>query len=544
VSEVSLQAGEAQAQAPPQERLHSGFLRSAARWPDAVALRVGATDFTYEQVENTARRWAAALLIGSERPLRRVGVFAYRNEVSYVGVLACLLAGAAFVPLHGTLPDERIRLMLEAADLDAVIVDADSLGIYRRICASSASETWCLLAPESAVVDVPGIRHRFGASDLAAIAPLDSPLHVDASDPAYILFTSGTTGRPKGVPISHANVAHFLHVNQERYALTPEDSLTQTFDQTFDLSVFDLFMAWGAGATLVGMQPIHLLAPHRFLVDNGITVWFSVPSVVALLRKQGTLRPGSMPTLRWSLFCGEALPREAAEQWQLAAPNSVVENLYGPTELTIACSVHRWEPLTSPALCVNASVPIGRLYPGLHGLVMDDRLEAVPDGGAGELCVAGAQTFHGYLGADRAASKLIDRRGPEGTPLTYYRTGDRVRMLPNGDYAYLGRVDHQVKVGGYRVELAEIEAALSRSDAVVGAVAVGWPVDDSGAIQGIVGFVVGAQADPEVALSRAREVLPHYMHPRHVHALKAFPLNANGKIDRNRLRQLLADGEL
>lgn len=166
------------------------------------------------------------------------------------------------------------------------------------------------------------------------------------------------------MPVTHGNVRAFLDAAQQRYQLTSQDRLSQTFDQTFDLSVFDLFMAWEHGARVCAMDSLELLAPFNYLERNGITVWFSVPSVAAVLNKRDALTPGRMPTLRWSLFCGEALPRQLAEAWQAAAPNSTVENLYGPTELTIACSVHRWDPATSPQLCVHDNVPIGEVFPG------------------------------------------------------------------------------------------------------------------------------------------------------------------------------------
>ncbi len=378
-----------------------------------------------------------------------------------------------------------------------------------------------------------------GKRELAGFLPLTQLPPVLSGEVAYLLFTSGSTGTPKGVPVTHANVLHFIDVMTARYAIQPEDRFSQTFDQTFDLSVFDLFVAWERGACVYVLQPLELIAPTRFVNRHGLTVWFSVPSVPALMRKKGFLKPGAFPTLRLSLFCGEPLPTASAEAWQEAAPNSVLENLYGPTELTIACLLHRWDAEASPALCVNGMVPIGRPYPGLGALVLDDKLQPVEGEEPGELCVSGPQTVPGYWQDEaRTAERFITVPVSPSTALRAYRTGDRVARLKTGDYVYLGRVDHQIKVLGHRVELGEIEAALRRDPAVVEAIAVGWPMEE-GTAQGIVAFVSGAGIEPARLLESARSTLPDYMAPREIRIMDTMPLNPNGKIDRNALRDLL-----
>ncbi|MEU0332760.1 amino acid adenylation domain-containing protein [Streptomyces sp. NPDC006193] len=515
-------------------RLGAGLLHHASTQPGRVALTIGRRAYTYEETALTARRWAAALVEAVGRRPARVGVFAHRSEVSYLGPPAALFAGAAFVPLNRKFPPARTRTMLERADVDAVLVDAASAPQLGEVLARSPRPPVILL-PDARRADVPHLAgpagHRvLDAADLAAFPPLRELPAPAPDDHAYLLFTSGSTGTPKGVPVTHANVRAFLDVNQERYRLTPEDRLTQTFDQTFDLSVFDLFMAWENGAAVCAMDPIELLAPFRYLERNGITVWFSVPSVAAVLRRRGVLRPGAMPTLRWSLFCGEALPRATAEAWQAAAPYSTVENLYGPTELTIACTVHRWDPVTGPAACVHDNVPIGRPYPGLHTLVVDEQLAEVADGEAGELCVAGPQTTPGYWRAPELTAQRYFRRDGR----TYYRTGDLVRRL-DGQYVCLGRNDQQVKVGGHRVELGEIEAVLRRAGALE-AVCLLWPDD-----QTITAVVCGGADDPDALADACAAGLPAYMVPKSVRVVEEMPLNANGKVDRAALRDRLGE---
>ncbi|MFF3017242.1 amino acid adenylation domain-containing protein [Streptomyces sp. NPDC057939] len=511
-------------------RLGSGLLRHASGRPDSVALTLGRRDYTYEESALIARRWAAPLVEATGGRPRRVGVFAQRSEASYLGVAAALFAGAAFVPLNRKFPVERTRSMIERADLDALIVDSASLRGLAELLRGLARKPVVLLPDtlRGAAGDLGDVR-VLDAVDLATAVPLepDQLPPVSSEDLAYLLFTSGSTGVPKGVPVTHGNVRAFLGANQERYRLTPDDRLSQTFDQTFDLSVFDLFMAWENGARLCAMDPLEILAPFKYLERNGITVWFSVPSVAAMLRKRGVLGPGTMPTLRWSLFCGEALPRASAEAWQAAAPGSIVENLYGPTELTIACTVHRWDPTTGPDACVHDNVPIGRPYPGLSTLVVDERLVPVPDGTIGELCVAGPQTTPGYWRDPRiTAQRYFAHEGR-----TYYRTGDLVRLRA-GEYVCLGRNDQQVKVGGHRVELGEIEAVLRRAGAVEAA-ALLWPDPET------ITAVVTGDVEPGALTDACTAALPPYMVPRSVRVIGELPVNGNGKVDRAALRRWL-----
>jgi amino acid adenylation domain-containing protein len=358
---------------------------------------------------------------------------------------------------------------------------------------------------------------------------------------AYLLFTSGTTGRPKGVAVSHRNVLHYVAAIQTRYGLTGDDRCSQTFDQTFDLAVHDLFVSWSAGACVYAMQPIELLAPVRFVQKHGLTVWFSVPSAAVLAAQKGMLKPGSMPSLRHSLFCGEPLLDGTAQRWQAAAPNSALDNLYGPTELTIACFAYRWTAQRSPGEAYNGIVPIGRPLSGLGAVVVDDRMAAVPEGDAGELLVCGPQTSPGYWqDPERTAERFVDLAVSPTQTFRFYRTGDRVRRTTNGDYVYVGRTDNQIKVLGFRVELGEIESVLVQDAGALQAVAAGWPIED-GRTTGIVAFVSGTTMPPEEIVRVAARKLPSYMVPSQVHVVAEMPLNANGKIDRRRLVAELAE---
>ena len=337
--------------------------------------------------------------------------------------------------------------------------------------------------------------------------------------------------------VAHRNVTHFVEAMVERYGVTEEDRFSQTFDLTFDLSAFDMFVAWERGACLCCPTQAQKLFPGRYIADCGITIWFSVPSTAVLMSRLHMLKPGKYGGLRYSLFCGEALPVEVMQKWAEAAPNSILENLYGPTELTIACTLYRWDPARSPAECEQGVVPIGAAYPGMQVLVADEHQREVPIGEAGELLMTGPQLTLGYhCDPERTAAAFVT---PPGHSEIYYRTGDRVRRpRPGQPLVYLGRIDNQIKIRGYRVELGEIEAVLRQEARVEVAIAIGWPPTASGA-DGIVGFLGTEAADTETIRKRVAARLPPYMSPSEIRLIGEWPLNSNGKIDRKALQAML-----
>jgi acyl-CoA synthetase (AMP-forming)/AMP-acid ligase II len=245
-----------------------------------------------------------------------------------------------------------------------------------------------------------------------------------------------------------------------------------------------------------------------------------------------------MPSLKWSLFCGEALPRQVADSWQAAAPHSILENLYGPTELTIACATYRWNPALSPSECMRDTVPLGLVYPGLSAIVVDDCLNDVPPGEPGELCVSGDQTFQGYWRApDLNAQSFIYRTSPGVAARRFYRTGDRV-IFRQSHYVFLGRKDQQIKILGNRVELGDIEEALRRCGCAQ-AVAIAQP--DMQSSVSLAAMVTGVN-DIKELIANARRLLPEYMVPREIRVIDEMPLNANGKVDRIAVLNLIASG--
>jgi non-ribosomal peptide synthetase component F len=311
------------------------------------------------------------------------------------------------------------------------------------------------------------------------------------------------------------------------------DRVSQMSELTFDVSVFEIFGAWGVGASVHVVPANQLMAPARFIVEHELTIWSSVPSVASFMRRMKMLKPGAFPTLRYSVFAGEALPYALAEAWQSAAPASVVENLYGPTEATVYCLGATVGP-DFPPTPGRDTVPCGLPLPGLEGAILDESLAPLPAGREGQLAIAGGQLAQGYYGEPELTRRSFRTIGGKA----WYLTGDLAVQDERGIFHHLGRIDHQVKILGQRVELEEVEAhlrAVSQSENVA---AIAWPIQD-GMAAGIVAFTSGVATPSDQLHAALRRALPPYMVPRRVIDLEALPLGSSGKIDRRALARYM-----
>ncbi len=517
-------------------------MRSAERFPDRPALQAEGRTLSYEELSHEARRLAATLQARSEpSAVPLTAVFAYRSPTMFAGVLGSLLAGTGYVPLNRTFPVERTRAMFKQSGCSSLVADPDSLPQLDDLL-QSAERSVLVLLPE--IDDVTQARTRWpghtilGAEDLEPASTWRAP-EVNPDAIAYLLFTSGSTGRPKGVMVAHRNVTAFVDYMVQRYEVTESDRLSQMFDLTFDLSVFDMFIAWERGAWLCCPTQKSLINPAHFIKRNELTIWFSVPSTAVFMKRLGALKPRAFPSLRLSLFCGEPLPLTVASAWVEAAPEAPLENLYGPTELTIACTHYRWSPDRSPSESEIGIVPIGHPFPTMDVLVVDHDLKEVAQGQPGELLMTGPQMSLGYWNdLDKTAAAFVT---PPHRSDVYYRTGDRVRRPgPGGPLTHLGRMDSQIKIRGHRVELGEVEATVRQACGIDGVVAVPWPVTDQGC-DGVEVFVQGEPMEVAVLRSAVATTLPDYMVPRRFHFVDQLPLNVNGKFDRHSLADRLAE---
>ena len=527
--------------------LIAGFLKSVERFPERPALYVESEYLSYESLGELARNLAATILEADHEQNPLVAVLAYRSLTAYAGILGVHIAAKGYVPLNPKFPVERLARMFLQSHCTLLIAGKEGFQTLERLLPHIDRRITTVICPdqdyEPALAEqYPHI--RFITRKKILLGPSHPSIPVVASDSvAYLLFTSGSTGIPKGVPVSQRNVQAYVKHVCNRYQVNEYDRVSQMFDMTFDLSVHDMFVSWERGACLYCVPEKFLLAPAKFIRDHQLTMWFSVPSVVGFVSRMGMLKPGSFSSLRVSLFCGEPLPSSYARAWKEAAPNSIVENLYGPTETTIAITAYRWSSTSAPQECVNGIVPIGCPFDGQQVCIVDSEQRCVQSGGTGELCFSGSQVTKGYWNNPARTSERFVRL-PDFGDSVWYRTGDLVKQDEFGCLHYLGRMDQQVKIRGYRVELQEIDYVLRNASGSQEVAAVAWPIRE-GIAEGIVAFICGeSNRDAGAVLAQCRSTLPEYMVPKHIYFLNEVPLNVNGKLDRLTLVGFLQNGKV
>ena len=495
--------------------LVSRILEVAETYPDKLAVQCHDGSLSFRELVGRAAATADRIRQVAAHPTR-VALVAADDLGTYCALLGIWLAGAAYVPLNPGNPRVRNVEILGDAAVDAIVGSSPL-----EAAVAAAVECHCPW------VDVAPAGHQ-------------SPLPTDFTGPAgadlaYIIFTSGTTGRPKGVPIHHANLAALTDAwtRVSAYRMGPQDRFLQMALLSFDLSVMCTVVPWSFGASLhiVPHKGIAYLNVYRTLAEQQVTVCVMVPSVLFYLDRY--LNEITLPDIRLSLFCGEALPNSLATRWAACLPNARLQNSYGPTEATVFCHLYDWERARAARESLNDVVPIGRPIHGMQGLIVDEQDRPLPPGEVGELVLVGPQVTDGYWrNAQRSAASFF-RHTSGGMTENAYRTGDLASALPDGTVLWRGRKDHQVKIDGHRIELGEIEArARAASDSAAVAAVVQGP---EGGERRIALFVEGGTTPIEAIEESLATSLPPYMRPAGIRRLQLLPLSANGKVDRNAL---------
>jgi amino acid adenylation domain-containing protein len=509
--------------------IHQLLCDAAQGGGERIAVVDAERELSYAELDARSSSLAATLIDCGVKPGDRVGLLLEKSIESVIAIYGTLKAGAAYVPLDEQAPVRRLAYIARDAGIACIV----SSQTKANVCRSLAEEDVALHAvigcadPDGGGRQIP---KWLAWSDVERRAPLAPSIEMDPDALAYILYTSGSTGEPKGVMLSHANCLAFVEWAAREVGITPQDRLSSHAPFHFDLSTFDLFAAACAGATVVLVArelSIFPMTLTKFIADQAITVWYSVPSALTALVLRGELDGIPLPSLRVVIFAGEVFPTKYLKQLMELVPQPRYLNFYGPTETNVCTwyEVPRGDPLVE-------SLPIGRPLPGVSALVALEDGAPAPEGEVGELVIGGPTVMHGYWADPERTARSLRLEGDE----RHYRTGDLVHRRADGELLFVGRRDMQIKTRGYRVELGEIEAALSSIESVIEAVVIAVP--DETITNRLKAFVVTGTPVSEAQLTRlCRDRLPSHMIPDEIELRSELPKSSTGKVDRRALQQ-------
>jgi amino acid adenylation domain-containing protein len=503
--------------------------------PDAIAVVDGDRSFTYGELDQLSNQ--VANLLGGEGVVRgdRVGLCLEKSFEAVCAIYGVLKAGAAYVPLDVKAPTARQAYILRDAGVRVLLSSTKEAATWESLREEGADITTVVVLDGELAGGTAGSVRLLDAADVAAADTSSLDAGGIDFDLAYILYTSGSTGTPKGVMLTHRNCLAFVEWAGEEFVVTADDRVSSHAPLHFDLSTFDLYAAARAGAGVVLAPPATSVFPvemRRFIEGQGITVWYSVPTVLTMLVTRGGLEGGEFPQLRTILFAGEVFPTPHLRRLTQLLPHVRFANLFGPTETNV-CTW--WEVPALPEEMTEA-IPIGRAIENVDVFALTDQGNLAAPGEVGELCVRGPTVMQGYLGdPERTAERLVSN--PLGGVLDQpvYRTGDLVEQMPDGAYRFLGRRDSQIKSRGYRIELGDVEAALHAHPSVVECAVIAIPDDVvTNRLKAFVTTQDGELSKTDL-IAFCAEKIPQYMIPEEFEFAEDLPRTSTGKIDRRTL---------
>lgn len=513
--------------------LHHLLTHSSETHPTGLAVADGEGRSTYVEIEAHANQIAWLLRKTRVKRGDRVGLYAEKTRATIAALYGIMKAGAVYVPLDPYSPTARLTTILRDCQAIHLLAGARLRDRWPALCAplNTLKHLTVLDGAGGEPFDPQIALHD--AAEVAAHPVEPPPTRGIDQDLAYILYTSGSTGLPKGVMLSHANGMAFVRWGAQAFQVTARDRLSNHAPLHFDLSVFDIFVAAHAGACVFLVPPRLTRFPAaiaEFIAVEELTIWYSVPSALTMLVERGGIERGDFPALRAILFAGEVFPIRHLRRLMRLLPRVRFANLYGPTETNV-CTAYMLDSI--PAEEATA-IPIGESIENVDVLVVDGTGRPVPAGEVGELYVRGSTVMQGYWGASETSRQALvaDPRGVSGDRC--YRTGDLVRRRPDGNLEFLGRRDTQVKSRGYRIELGEIEAALHLHPEVTEAVALAVPDElQNNRIRAVA--AVSETLTSEALRAFCAERLPPYMVPEEIDVRAELPKTSTGKVDRRAL---------
>ena len=504
------------------------FAEQVARHPERIAAVCMHESFTYRELDLRSTRMAQALIAAGAAPNTLVGVMGERSLCFLTMMIAIFKAGAAYVPLDINHPDQRLRDVIVRGKIGLLLVSEPSLPRLDGLLSGVAD------APRALVAE-----RLWLEGDAMPLPPVGAP-----DDLAYVIFTSGSTGQPKGAMVEHKGMLNNLYGKVPAIGLGQDDRVAQTASPAFDISVWQFLAAPLLGGT-VHIMPDHVAHDPQHLLQAVAQQGVSVLQVVPSMMRQLVAVPAQALhfSLRWVLSIGEALPPDLAQAWFARFPAIPLINIYGPAECADNVAFLALRSMEdAQAFRALASVPVGYPTANMQLFVLDARLQPVPAGVPGEICIAGPGVGRGYLNDPETTAKAFVAH-PFQPGARFYRTGDMGRYRPDGAIDYLGRRDHQVKIRGQRIELGEIESQLRSLPDVRDAAVLGRKTHDGETV--LVAYWVAqerAASDTDTLRRALAKHLPHYMIPTRFVLLDQLPVNANGKLDRKALAAMPLPG--
>jgi len=513
--------------------------KSAARYPERTAVWARGRCLTYQELEQRSNQLANLLCERGVQSGDRIGLYFRKSVESVVSMFGALKAGAIYVPLDLQQPVARTAAIIGNCAVKCLITGSDRLKSLNS--AAMHSVEFSIITDDGCSSQPPSNVFPWGA--LSSFSASQAPEHraPKTTDLAYILYTSGSTGEPKGVMLSHQNALTFIEWCADVFQIRSEDHLSSHAPLHFDLSVFDVYNAIEAGAA-VHMIPDNLLpfpaGLAEFMEKHAISVWYSVPSALVYLVLHGNLQTRDLRRLRLILFAGEVFPMKYLRQLANLLPNAELYNLYGPTETNV-CTYYR---VDRSRLATMERLPIGRACAHIQVFAANEHGGIIHPGQTGELYVRGLSVTRGYWGRSETHEMVVPKCFQPPFEGKLYRTGDLVVLREDGDYDFIGRCDCQIKSRGYRIELGEIEAAILSQPAVREAAAIALPDDEIGArIKAVVALHKGCSLTAMDIQQHCASRVPKYMIPEMIEFRGNLPRTSTGKIDRVQLASTKAE---
>ncbi len=516
------------------------LVQSSFLYPEKDAVSYESDKLTYAELKVCTDRVTGSLLQAGLQRGDRVGIYTSKSVRTVAAILGVLQAGGVYVPIDPASPTSRTSAICVNCRISFLLTRTSFVPVLKTVMVGNPFLHWIGFLDDESTDDAASLPVTSQCWNTFSLSPYSFRSNAVESDLAYIFNTSGSTGTPKGVMITHRNALSFVEWAISTFSVSAQDRLSNHAPFHFDLSIFDIFVSLACGATLVLVPQKIVAFPHelvKWLEKERITIWYSVPSILKMMLQHGKIAEADLSCLRLVLFAGEVFSVKYLRVLVEMLSDTQFCNLYGPTETNV-CTYYR---VPHDTQVLTQEIPIGQAceHSDVFAVREDDSIVR-EIGEIGELHVRGATVMRGYWDNEELTRQVLSVASLASSPI--YRTGDIVRLRPDGLWDFLGRRDHLVKSRGYRIELGEVEVALHRHPEIEQAIVIPLPDEQIGnRLVACLVSILGKELRPEDVRRYCAQLLPHYMVPEQIHIYLSLPLTSTGKVDRTLLRsQLLA----